>query len=96
MGRTSRAYKVVINYKRDSYGGYRWCPEDIAQIRKMGAYLDDDIRGLYQWRRVIAQRGQDNQTMMRRIEEDAERLCELCEAIQALISATERRLPTEL
>ena len=52
IGRTSRAYKVVINYGRDSRGGYRWCPEDIAQVRTMGAYLDDDIRGLYQLRRA--------------------------------------------
>jgi hypothetical protein len=96
MGRTSRAYKVVINYARDSYGGYRWCPEDVDQIRKMGASLDDDIRGLYQWRRVVAKRGRDNRTMMRRVEEDAERLRELCEGIQALISATERKLPTEV
>jgi hypothetical protein len=33
---------------------------------------------------------------MRRVEEDAERLRELCEGIQALISATERKLPTEV
>lgn len=96
MGRTSRAYKVVINYEKDSCGGYRWCPEDIAQIREMGQDLDDDIRGLYQWHRVILQRGKDNRAMMEEVDKIAEKLRELCEGLQSLISATERKLPTEL
>jgi hypothetical protein len=96
MARTSRAYKVVINYERKSYEGYRWCPEDIAQIRETGQYLDDNILGLYQCHRVILKRGQDKQIMMRRVADDAERLRQICEGIQALIIATERKLQTEL
>jgi hypothetical protein len=46
MGRTDRAYDLVINYERDPEGGKRWSSSDLAHIHKTGKHLLSIIRTL--------------------------------------------------
>jgi len=90
MHRTIRAYDLVVNYDRDSYGGTRWSREDIARIRDVGAYLHGDVRDLKHWSEVVAKEGEQDAYTMDKIRDDVENLRKYCEQIQAIIRDTER------
>lgn len=90
MHRTIRAYDLVVNYDRDSYGGTRWSREDIARIRDVGAYLHGDVRDLKHWSEVVAKEGEQDAYTMDKIRDDVENLRKYCDQIQAIIRDTER------
>ncbi|KAF1845129.1 uncharacterized protein K460DRAFT_103542 [Cucurbitaria berberidis CBS 394.84] len=89
MGRTSRAYDVVVNYERDSEGGQRWSREDIALIRDLGKYIWDDLRAMKKWQRTVAEQGDVDEDTMRQIFDDADKMHAYCSEIQATIREKE-------
>ncbi|KAF1941319.1 hypothetical protein EJ02DRAFT_455256 [Clathrospora elynae] len=46
MGRTTRAYDLVMAYAHDSDSGTRWPRKDIAHIRYVGRYLQEQCNGV--------------------------------------------------
>jgi hypothetical protein len=86
MGRTARAYDLVINYERDSSGGERWSRESIAYVHRAGKDLHNDIRLLKSWKHDPSA---DTQHDLIRI--DARNVRMLCEYVQEIISETEIR-----
>ncbi|KAF1911332.1 hypothetical protein BDU57DRAFT_100782 [Ampelomyces quisqualis] len=90
MGRTVRAYDLVTNYARDSHGGTRWAPEDIARVHACGKQLHSVIRVLQAWSRCAA-RDVDAQ----QLRDDARDVEQACNLVQSVISCTERKKPCE-
>jgi hypothetical protein len=91
MGRTTRAYDLVINYARDSDGGTRWSATDIARIHETGKYLHANIRALKAWQRCAAKDWD-----YFRIQDDEDVVREMCEVVQGLIDGTERKTGWEM
>lgn len=91
MGRTSRAYDLVINYYRDSAGGTRWNADGIESVYTAGRFLHDDVRVLRHWKRQVAEYGGADEDMMRKIEEDVEKVRNVCEEVQSVIEETEQK-----
>jgi hypothetical protein len=94
--RTEHAYDLVLNYERDSHGGQRWIPEDIAKIQKIGKHLHPDAFALRCRQRDIAEQGDRDKVMMQRIKKEANSLKLLCERIQQAISKYEQKCEFEL
>jgi hypothetical protein len=90
MGRTARAYDLVINYERDSEGGKRWSPRDIAHIHKTGKNLHGNIRALKAWERC-----HPDDRDYRLMDEDAKKVRNVCEVVQRLIQDTEKKSELE-
>jgi hypothetical protein len=91
MGRTARAYDLVINYERDSEGGKRWSYADIVRIHRTGKQLHNNISALKAWQRCAA-----TDLDHRLIAEDAAKTRELCEVVQNLIAETENKTGFEI
>jgi hypothetical protein len=91
MGRTSRAYDLVINYVRDSRGGTRWDTDGIERVYIAGKFLHDDVRVLRHWKHQVAEHGGADDDMMGKIEEDVKNVRSLCEEVQRIIGETERK-----
>lgn len=92
MGRTSRAYDLVVNYHRDCEGGQRWSRENIVHIHDLGKHLHSNIRALKRQRRSIAQSKLQDEAALRDVHENAETMREYCEQIQAVIRELESHL----
>jgi hypothetical protein len=89
MGRTTRAYDLVINYARDCPEGVRWNRDAIARVYRAGKHLHGDIRVLKHWEREAKEvRLDDGDWAV--IEEDEEKVWRLCERVQRVIKETER------
>jgi hypothetical protein len=84
MSRTARAYDLVINYERDSYGGQRWSSSDIAHIYKNGKELHGKIRVFKSWRRSRAAG-----LNLAQVDGKVEEMRKLCETVQRAIKETE-------
>jgi hypothetical protein len=84
MSRTARAYDLVINYERDSYGGQRWSSSDIAHIYNTGKELHGKIRLFKSWRRSRA-----TSLNLAQVDGKVEEMRKLCETVQRAIKETE-------
>ena len=92
MGRTLRAYDLVIDYDRDSEGGTRWSDKDIADIYDIGKHLHGDRQNLTEWQRKVARAGKPTNTMLRDIRDDANDMRILCLRVQLSIRQRERHV----
>jgi hypothetical protein len=84
MSRTARAYDLVINYERDSYGGQRWSRSDIAHIYKTGKELHGKIRVF-----KSSQRSQAASLNLEQLDRMGDEVRKLCETVQRAIKETE-------
>lgn len=91
IGRTTRAYDVVINYTRDSEGGTRWSVEDIARVHYAGKQLHTVIRVLEAWESVDEQ-----ERDVAQIKDYGKDVRELCEVVLGVIGETERKTEGEV
>jgi hypothetical protein len=91
MGRTARAYDLVVAYERDSEGGKRWSHDAIVHIHKTGKHLHNYIRALKAWKRCAV-----SDLNHHLIDEDSRKTRELCEVLQDLIAETENKPSFEI
>lgn len=84
IGRTLRAYHLVVKYKDACPDGRRWSPEHIEMIRQAGKNLDFDASDL---RRM---HGTLRNTSVNRIRYEAHKLRDYCREIQDLIKVHEQ------
>jgi hypothetical protein len=90
MGRTTRAYDLVINYARDSSGGQRWSPQDSLHVQSVGKYLHNNVRILKYW-----QRADPEEIDWAQIKLDVENVRLLCEDVQWAICSSEKNMVGE-
>ncbi len=91
-----RAYILVVHYEEDSYGGKRWSREDITEIYEFGKELHEKQEQLKKWQRIVLHYGDQDEEMMSRIREDAEKMRAYCKQIKRTIAQCENELlPTK-
>ncbi|KAF2449367.1 hypothetical protein P171DRAFT_427571 [Karstenula rhodostoma CBS 690.94] len=88
VGRTIRAYRLVINYQRDCPTGLRWMPEHIEMIHEAGKSLQTDREALDSLRVGLA-RGEDA-VLIGRVRAAAHTLRDCCWEVQELIRVHEQ------
>ncbi|KAK7183704.1 hypothetical protein DPSP01_011703 [Paraphaeosphaeria sporulosa] len=88
IGRTVRAYRLVINYQRDCSGGHRWMPEHIEMIHEAGKKIQTDREALESLRLGLV-RG-DDAAVVGQVRDAAHALRDYCEEIQELVQVHER------
>lgn len=90
MGRTYRAYMLVIDYEKDCPDGHRWYPRDIEKIRKFGQDLRSNIGAVKHSQKILRKQGF---LATSEIEDSATRIEEvrrLCNRVQDHIRETEQ------
>lgn len=91
LGPVTRAYDVVINYKRDCPTGTRWTRAGIDRVHKLGEYLHADVGVLRGWKRQVHEFGDADARMMRKIDEDWRRVEKTCLEVKRAIDEEEVR-----
>ncbi|KAF1977444.1 hypothetical protein BU23DRAFT_550755 [Bimuria novae-zelandiae CBS 107.79] len=89
VGRTLRAYQLVVDYERACPTGHRWTPEHIEMIRHAGRNLELDRAAIENMRATLAQGG--DAVPINKIRADAEELRRYCLEIQDLINVHEQK-----
>lgn len=88
IGRTIRAYYLVVDYQRACPEGRRWSTEHIEMIRHAGEHLDSDRAALREMRATLTQGG--DAVPVSKIRYKAKKLRTYCLEIQDLIKVHEQ------
>jgi hypothetical protein len=88
IGRTVRAYRLVVNYQRACPTGRRWTPEHIQMIKEAGKTLESDMISLESLRGILAY-GEDA-VVIAKLCSEAYALRDRCWLIQDLIKIHEQ------
>ncbi|KAJ4359697.1 uncharacterized protein N0V89_000253 [Didymosphaeria variabile] len=88
IGRTIRAYRLVVDYERACPIGRRWIPEHIRMIQEAGKYLESDRVVLNSLRATLARGG--DAVPVGKIRANAHDLRDYCREILELIKAHEQ------
>ncbi|KAI8935533.1 hypothetical protein NX059_008103 [Plenodomus lindquistii] len=91
MHRTARDYDLILAYQRDSDGGERWHPEDIAEIRTLGQHFHGDRRVLNCLRHNLVTLGKEDEAALANIHDEKEKLLDYCERLDTLERSLENR-----
>ncbi|KAL1594521.1 hypothetical protein SLS60_010281 [Paraconiothyrium brasiliense] len=88
IGRTIRAYRLVVDYERACPTGHRWIPEHIRMIKEAGRYLESDRVSLDGLRAVLAHGG--DAVRVEQLRANAHDLRDYCWEILDLIKTHEK------